>query len=204
MRSDDDHFVPLAEVMRPHGVHGELRLKVFNAESDLLLSQEEVLVRLPSRESSASGETGRRDKRADDQHGPEHEVSVDRARRAGPAILMKLHSVDDRDRADELRGALIGLRRSQLPPPEEGAFYACDIEGARVVVREEGANDQSAVREIGTVRSLTSYPSIDVLVVKANDGKSDWEIPLVEAYVANVDAATGVVTLVTLEGLERP
>ena len=172
--------------MRPHGVRGEVRLKVFNAESDVLLSLDEVLVRMKGEPSKQQEEEEL------------HEVSVDAARRAGPAILLKLHSVDDRDRAEELRGALVGVRRSQLPPPEEDAFYAIDIEGARVVV---GEGDDA--REIGTVRSLTSYPSVDVLVVKANDGKKDWEIPLVEAYVAKVDAAAGLVVLSTLEGLER-
>jgi len=90
------------------------------------------------------------------------------------------------------------VRRSQLPPPEEDAFYAFDIEGARVVV---GEGDDA--REIGTVRSLTSYPSVDVLVVRASDGQKDWEIPLVEVYVARVDAPSRLVVLKTLDGLER-
>ena len=77
---DPETWVPLAEVARPHGVKGELRLRLFNATSDVLLDQEEVLVRL------ADGE--------------ENEVSVERARRADDAILMKLYSVDDRDRAE--------------------------------------------------------------------------------------------------------
>ena len=47
--------------------------------------------------------------------GKEHEVSVDAARRADKAILLKLHSIDDRDRADEIRGATIGVRRRDLP-----------------------------------------------------------------------------------------
>ena len=66
-----DAWVPLAEVMRPHGVQGELRLRLFNRDSDLLLDVEEVLVRFPE--------------------GDEQEVSVDAARRANDAILIKLH-----------------------------------------------------------------------------------------------------------------
>ena len=181
--AEGDRFVPLAEVMRPHGVRGELRLKVFNSESDLLLTHDEVLLK--------------------PKDGVEHAVSVDRARRADAAILLKLHSVDDRDRADELRGALVGLLRSQFPPPEEGAFYACDIEGARVIVRGAAEDGSEAVSEVGTVRTLTSYPSVDVLVIRASDGKKDWEVPLVESYIADVDVERGVVTLTTLEGLER-
>lgn len=172
---DKTRWVPLAEVARPHGVRGEVRLKVYNRDSDLLLDLDEVLVRLPE--------------------GEEHEVSVDRARRADDAILMKLHSVDDRDRADDLRGALICARRSAFPPLEEGEFYACDVVGARAVL-EDG-------KEIGEVSDLRNYPSVDVLVVKANDGGKDWEIPLVEAFVGAVDAASGTVTIKSLEGLER-
>jgi 16S rRNA processing protein RimM len=170
----NDTWVPLAEVARPHGVRGEVRLKVFNQDSDVLLDQDEVLLRLPG--------------------GEEHEVSVDRARRADQAILMKLFSVDDRDRADELRGSLVCVRRGDFPPLEAGEFYACDVFGATVLC--DGA-------EIGTVRDLRSYPTCDVLVVRAADGGKDYEIPLVEAIVGSVDVEGEKVTLKTLEGVER-
>jgi 16S rRNA processing protein RimM len=161
--------------MRPHGVRGELRLRLFNSDSDLLLELDEVLVRF------ADGE--------------EQEVSVDGARRANDAILMKLHSVDDRDRADELRGARVCGRRADFPALEPGEFYACDVEGARVVV--EGGE------ELGRVTELRSYPTTDVLVVPAKDGGRAWEVPLVEAVVKGVDLEAGTVTLATLEGVER-
>jgi len=161
--------------MRPHGVKGELRLKLFNADSDVLLSQDEVLVRLDG--------------------GEEHEVSVDSARRASDAILMKLYSIDDRDRADELRGALVCARRSSFPELEADEFYGCDVLGARVLFPDGG--------ELGTVRELLNYPASDVLVVRAKDGGKDWEVPLMATFVAKVDVALGVVHLVTLDGLAR-
>lgn len=173
MVSPDD-WVPLAEVARPHGVRGELRLKLFNEDSDVLLDRDEVLVRLPD--------------------GEEHEVSVDRARRADGAILMKLYSVDDRDRAEELRGAFVCVRRRDFPPLGDGEFYVCDVKGARVV--HEG-------QTIGTVRDLTNYPTVDVLVVTAADGGKDWEIPLIDVFVGALDVGAGEITLKTLEGLER-
>src|SRR5579859_1941206 len=171
----EDVWVPLAEVMRPHGVRGELRLRPFNRDSDLLLGVDEVLVRFAE--------------------GDEQEVSVAAARRANDAILMKLHSVDDRDRAEELRGALLCVRREAFPPAGDGEFYACDLEGARVTV--EGGE------ELGRVTELRTYPSVDVLVVAAADGGKPWEVPLVGAFVKSVDTAAGQVTLATLEGLER-
>jgi 16S rRNA processing protein RimM len=172
-------WVPLAEVARPHGVRGELRLRLFNRDSDLLLALDEVLLRFPE--------------------GDEQEVSVDASRRANDAILMKLFSVDGRDRAEELRGALVCARRGDFPALAADEFYACDVEGALVVVTEEGA----APVEIGRVRALRNYPSVDVFVVDAADGGEPWEVPLVEAIVIRVDVAEGRVTLATMDGVER-
>ena len=169
-----EEWIPLAEIARPHGVRGEVRLKLFNKISDTLLAQDEVLVRLPD--------------------GEEHEVSVDAARRADDAILMKLHSVDDRDRADELRGAVICVRRGDFPPPDEGEFYAIDVIGAEVKL--EGAR-------IGVVKELVSYPTMETLLVAADDQNGDWEVPLTEIYVSGVDVEARVVTLATLEDIER-
>ncbi len=168
-------WIPLAEVMRPHGVRGEVRLRPFNRDSDLLLSLDEVLVRFPD--------------------GDEQEVTVDAARRAHEAVLMKLADVDDRDRADELRGAVLCGKRGDFPELEEGEFYACDVEGARVVV--------AGGEELGRVIELRTYPSVDVLVIAAADGGKPWDVPLVADFVSGVDVAGGLVTLATREGLER-
>jgi 16S rRNA processing protein RimM len=170
---DPDAWVPLAEVARPHGVKGELRLRLFNKASNVLLAQDEVLVRLAD--------------------GTEHEVSVDRARRADDAILMKLFSVDDRDRAEELRGALICVRRADFEDTDPDEFYAIDVVGAAVILA--GVN-------IGTASAIVTYPSVEVLVVQAADGKGDWEVPLTSMYIARVDVAAKVVELVSLDDIE--
>jgi 16S rRNA processing protein RimM len=171
---DPDTWVPLAEIARPHGVKGELRLRLFNKTSDALLGQDEVLVRL--------------------KDGAEHEVSVERARRADDAILMKLFSVDDRDRAEELRGALICVRRRDFEEADSGEFYAVDVVGAEVTL--QGAR-------VGVVAELVTYPSVEVLLVYADDGKGDWEVPLTEMYIGRVDVEGRRVELVSLDDIER-
>jgi 16S rRNA processing protein RimM len=174
-----DAWVALAEVARPHGVRGELRLKPYNRDSDLLLELDEVLLRFPE--------------------GDEQEVSVDGARRADDAILMKLYSVDDRDRAEELRGVVVCARRRDFPPLDPGEFYACDVEGARVVV-DDGAG---GARDVGRVREMRVYPATSVLVVDAADGGRAWEVPLVDSVVRRLDVEEGTVTLATMDGVER-
>jgi 16S rRNA processing protein RimM len=160
-------------------VRGEIRLRLFNTESDLLLQLDELLVRLPD--------------------GSEHEVSVDGARRANDAILIRLFSVDDRDRAEELRGAVLCARREDFPPLDPGEFYACDIEGARVVL---GEGEESG-RELGRVRTLRNYPGAQVLVVDAAENAGSWEVPLVDSVVRSIDLEANLVTLATMEGVER-
>jgi 16S rRNA processing protein RimM len=171
---DPKAWVPLAEVARSHGVKGEVRLKLYNSDSDLLLDADEVLLRLPD--------------------GDEQEVSVDAARRANDAILMKLHAVDDRDKADELRTSVICLRRSEFPRLDDGEFYFCDAIGAKVFFGET---------LLGDVSEIVTYPSVSVVVVKAVDGGKNWEVPLTDAFIASVDVEQNRFELATMDGIER-
>lgn len=164
-------WVPVAEVARPHGVRGELRLKLYNEGSELLLRPRDVKLRLPD--------------------GEERDARLASARPVSKALLVTFAGVDDRDRAEALREAHVCVPRDEFPALDDGEFYACDVEGARVVL---GAD------EVGSVTALLSYPACDVLVVKRATGAS-VEVPLTEAFVESVDVGAGLVKLVTLEGL---
>ncbi|MGZ3451799.1 MAG: ribosome maturation factor RimM [Polyangiales bacterium] len=172
----DDDWVPLAVVGRPHGVKGEVRAHAFNKDSALLLDLDEVLVRFVE----------------GDRKGEAQEVTIDGARTGNDAILVKLADVDDRNAADELRGAQLCVKRRDFPPLEEGEFYACDIIGAKAF--DEAGN------ELGTVRNFTSYPSVDILLVETPKGR--FEVPLIDPYVERVEPENGRVVLRTLEGLD--
>jgi len=173
-------FVPVAEVARPHGIKGELRLKLYNEGSELLTelaqgsrrrgAEVPLKLRLPT--------------------GVEQPLVVTSARASNKALLVKFADVVDCNAAEMLRGAVILVPRDAFPPLEEGEFYACDIEGARAMVGSE---------QVGIVTELHSYPTCDVLVV--NREGTSFEVPLTDTYVASVDVAGGVITLVTIEGL---
>lgn len=173
MSASTPRYVPLAEVARPHGIQGELRLKVYNEDSDLLLRRPTVLL------TSAQGES--------------REVRLESARPTNGAILVRFEGVRDRDAAEALRGAKLSVPREAFPELPEGEFYACDIEGAEARL-ESG-------EVVGRVTELRSYPTCDVLVVVRGEGAPAIEVPLVEAYVAAVEPSLGLVRLVTIEGL---
>lgn len=162
----------LAEVARPHGVRGELRLKVYNSDSDLLPSLREVLVKRPD--------------------GSERLMPLASVRGADEGYLLaKLTGVDDRDAADVLRGAQLCVRRDSFPPLDEGEFYACDVIGSRLF---------GPTGELGIVEDLVTYPTADVIVVRFRGG-SKSEIPLLDDYIGEIDVAHGRVVL-TSEALD--
>lgn len=165
-------LVALAEIARPHGVRGELKLKVYNRDSDLLLAAPEVVI---------------------EHEGERSIVEITSARRTADAILVKLVGCDDRDHAESLRGAQVLLPREVFPPADEGEFYVCDIEGARV----EGPEG-----ELGTVETIVAYPTVDALVVVTPRGKV--EIPLVGDIIESVDIENRVVRLTSLSHVELP
>lgn len=168
-----DGLIPVAEVARPHGVQGELRLKVYNPDSDLLAGRPRVKLRLPD--------------------GTERDADITTAREADKALLVRFAGVDDRNAAEALRGAEICVPREEFPPLDDGEFYACDIEGARAVLRDG--------EEIGHVSGVATYPTCDVLLVEKVGG-GRLEIPLLDPYVGKIDVAGGVVEIITIDGLE--
>ena len=166
-------LIPVAEVARPHGVQGELRLKVYNPDSDLLAGRPRVTLRLAD--------------------GSERDAEITTARAVDKGLLVRFAGVDDRDAAEALRGTEICVPRNEFPDLDEGEFYACDVEGARAVL--------TGGEEIGHVAGLANYPTCDVLLVDRPSG-GRLEIPLLAPYVGKVDTTAGVVEILTIDGLE--
>ncbi len=169
---DDERYVALAEVARPHGLRGELRLKVYNTDSDLLLTRPHI------RLCPVMGEP--------------QKAELSAVRRVPGAMLARLVGVEGRDEAEQLRGARIEVRREALQPTDADEFYHCDLVGCRV---------QLGDTELGLVKRVACYPTVDALVVTGKEGK-DIEIPLHDDFIDSVDLATGRIVVRSLEGLD--
>ncbi len=142
--SSTDALIELAVVARPHGVRGELKLKLHNEDSELLLSTREVTLRRAGV--------------------PDARFQIDGARRANDALLVRLRGVDSREAADALRGAGVCVPRSSLPEVEDDEFYAVDVIGAEVFAPEG---------PVGEVVEFVEYPTCDALIVATPSGKRE-------------------------------
>ena len=53
------------------------------------------------------------------------------------------------------------------------------------------------------MRELRTYPTTSALFVEGIEGGSAWEVPLVEGVVLSVDVEAALVTLATMDGVEK-
>lgn len=105
-------------------------------------------------------------------------------KRHGKTVIAKLEGFSDRDQAATLIDCDIGVRREELPEPEEGTFYFSDLEGLRV----EHMDGSS----LGLVASILETGANDVLVVR--DGDSERLIPFVaDRVIKQVDLEAGTI-----------
>ena len=133
-------WVALAEVARPHGVKGELRLKLYNPDSAVLLRKPRI--RLVTADGARA-------------------IKLRSVRRVPKALLVRLDGIGDRDAAETLRGARIEVEREELEPVADDEFYICDLIGCRVTLDGE---------ELGRVEHVANYPTCDALVINKRGG----------------------------------
>src|SRR3954467_5347347 len=130
--------IALAAVAGAHGVKGEVRLKLFS-DSVASLSRQDVLI------------VGGAERRL---------LSI---RDSGKTAVARFEGVGDRSAAEALRGALVEIDRSALPPLEEGEYYHADLIGLPAEDRAGSA--------IGTVVAVENYGAGDLLEIELNDGR---------------------------------
>lgn len=165
-------WVEVGCVARPHGIRGELRIKLHNPDSEILLDVAEVFVRKGEDEGRV--------------------MAVRSVRAAADGFaLMAFDGVTTRSEADALRGAGLLVPRGILPEAEDGEFYVHDILGAKVV--------QPDGRVLGEVVDYVSYPTTDVLIVQ---GAARYEIPLVDDFVRDIDTVQKIVTVEGVDDFE--
>jgi len=130
--------IALAAVAGAHGVKGELRLKLFSAGVESLSRHDKLHV----------GGVERR------------LLSV---RDGGKTAVATFEGVSERSAADALRGSLVEIDRSLLPPLEEGEYYHADLIGLPAV----DAQGES----LGTVVAVENFGAGDLLEIEDAAGK---------------------------------
>ena len=132
-----DDQVALAAIAGAHGISGEVRLKLFAESADSLRRHKQVRV-------------GDR-------------ILTLAALKGDPTPIARFAEVADRNAAEALRGQLLTVPRSALPPLDEGEYYHADLVGLSCF--------DEAGEHIGTVVAVENFGAGDLLEVERPGGK---------------------------------
>ena len=132
-----DKPVTLAAVTGAHGVTGEVRLKLLG---------EGFAALKPHKRFNDGALT----------------LAKLRDDRKGGAIA-RFAEIADRTAAERLRGTVLTVARTALPPLEEGEFYLSDLLGLPVI------SDSGGI--VGSVCAVENFGATDIIEIEKADGK---------------------------------
>jgi 16S rRNA processing protein RimM len=84
-------------------------------------------------------------------------------RDSGKTAVARFEGISDRSAAEALRGSLVEIDRSALPPLEKGEYYHADLIGLPAV--------DCASNAVGTVVAVENYGAGDLLEIELEGGK---------------------------------
>jgi len=170
----------LGRVVGAHGVRGEIRVRWLGDGPENLLRAKRVEL------ADARG--------LDDPAPLGCEIEGGTRGRAGE-VRLALRGVEGREGAVALRGRLVLIEASALPPAPAGEVYGYQLVGCRV--------ELPSGEHVGRVREIWDAPAHAVLVVVGDDGR-DRLIPLAPALTRQVDVAARRIVIEDLPGLTNP
>jgi len=152
---DSSGLIEVGIVGAPFGVRGWVKLRSYTEPPDRLLEHRSLQLRVG---------------------GAWRAYRIEASGRSGGQLTVKLDGVRDRDEAQALRGAAVGVPRSELPPRDAKDFYRADLIGCEVV-------NLAGVR-LGVVAHFVEQPAHALMVVR---GEQEYWVPAVPRHLRRVD-----------------
>ena len=170
-------YLVIGEVLRPHGVQGELRIRILTNYPERIAKLKTVYLGMDIESPTLK---------------PYEVVGMRMHQNYG---LLTLHDITTRDKADRLRGQFIMVDMEHAVPLEEGEFYLYELLGLEVRTED---------RELlGTISEVIETGANDVYVVES-PRFGEVLIPVTEETVLETNIAAGIVTVRLPEGLLPP
>ena len=134
----EDPRVTLAAIAGAHGIGGEVRLKLFAESAESLAHYQAVQV-------------------------GDRQLILKSVKPGGGGAIARFAEIHDRTAAEQLRGKLVTVPRSALPPLEEGEYYHADLIG--LPCESDGGDP------LGRVVAVENFGAGDILEIEKPDGR---------------------------------
>ena len=167
-------YLLLGEVLRPHGLRGELRIRLLTDYPERIAELEKVYLADNPEPSKAT---------------PYH---VEGMRMNGDFGLLKLREIPDRTQAERYRGLYVLVDIEHAVPLEEDEFYLYQLIGLRV--------DTSDGEMLGTLVEVLETGANDVYIVDS-ERYGEILIPVTSETIVKTDVDAGVMIVRLPDGL---
>jgi len=162
-----DPLIWTATIRRPFGLEGEVKVHTHNDEFGHLAKLKVAWLRA--------------------KDGSTRELAITGYRVVGGQPLMRFAGYESPERAQELNGMHLLVKRSQASPLKKGEFYTADLIGCAVMHRGQ---------RLGEVVSTVDGAQALLLEIKANDGALSL-VPFLDHYIGEVDIEKRTIELLT-------
>lgn len=173
MPQDRPEYLVVGEVLRPHGVRGEVRVRVLTENREQLLDLDYVYL-------TDSPEDNRRIR-----------VDLNKVRFNKSYALLSLAGYASRDDAERLRSKLVMIDPEQAAPLEGEQYYLFQLIGLRVLSNNV---------EIGNIKEVLQTGANDVYVVES-PSYGELLLPAHDETILNIDFEAREIRMVLPDGL---
>ncbi len=173
-RLEQPRYLLLGEVLRPHGVRGELRMRILTDFPERIKKLKTVYVGRSVRDKKLK------------------QFTVGGMRMHKGYGLLTLDEIKDRDDADRLRKLFVMVPIEDAVPLEDGEYYVFELIGL-TVLSDEGET-------LGTLDNVISTGANDVYVVRG-EAYGEVLLPDIPEVVLNIDFDAGTMTVHLMDGL---
>jgi len=170
--SGGESLLAVGKILRPHGIRGALVVEPLTDWPDRFSAGNKLLL--------------------EKAEGNYVEVTVESGGPHKGRYLVALDGVEDREGAEALKGLFLMIRAEDASPLAEDEFWAHELVGMEVV--QEGGE------KLGEVAEVLLRNAQDLLVVEALDG-SEFSIPFVKEFIAEVDVENRSIKVTLMEGM---
>lgn len=166
-----EELLLVGEVINVVGLRGDVRLRLISTQPQFLAENTPMLY-------SADGKRSFRLRRL--------------VHYKNDIYTATLGGIATRDLAEAMRGTELYMRQSDIQPLDVDEYFLHDLVDLAVF------DDQN--NRIGTVREVINTGASDVLVI-SRIGKSDALVPMVKAFVSQLDVANKRIVVTPIPGL---
>jgi 16S rRNA processing protein RimM len=171
MDNRTDALVEIAKIVGTHGLRGDLKVRPNSDDPELLLTAEQLHLRLPT--------------------GQTRMVQTSRRALHKGQVLLRIQGCDSLTQVEPFVGGVLLLAEALLPDLADDEYYWRQLKGLSVVDRQRGV--------IGTLEQMFSTAAHDTYVVKGVLG--EIMIPAVEQFVLEIDLQERVMKVDLPDGL---